>query len=120
MSTVKSWNREKDRNPEIDADIRRLTNLGTFRAYIERYLKAHPSIHQDMTLLVRQLAPTEHGVPIEIYCFTTTTDWNAYESIQADLFDHFLSIAGEFGLRSFQTPSGQDVAALASGRLPGA
>ncbi len=114
-----SWNREKDRNPEIDADIRRLTNLGTFRAYIECYLKAHPSIRQHMTLLVRQLAPTEHGIPIEIYCFTNTTDWNAYESIQADFFDHFLAIAGEFGLRSFQTPSGRDVAELASSGLPG-
>ncbi len=93
-------------------DLRRLTNLGTFRAYIERYLRAHPRIHPGMTLIVRQLAPTPTGIPIEIYCFTSTTEWAAYEGIQSDLFDHFLSIAPEFGLRAFQNPSGADVAAL--------
>jgi miniconductance mechanosensitive channel len=93
-------------------DLRRLTNLGTFRAYIERYLRAHPRIHPGMTLIVRQLAPTPTGIPIEIYCFTSTTEWAAYEGIQSDLFDHFLSIAPEFGLRAFQSPSGADVAAL--------
>ena len=109
-----SWNAEDGRDPEINADIRRLTNLGTFRAYIERYLEAHPRIHQGMTLLVRQLAPDEHGIPIEIYCFTTTTEWNAYEAIQADLFDHLLSIAPEFGLRAFQAPSGRDLESAAN------
>ncbi len=83
------------------------------QAYNECYLKAHPRIHQGMTLLVRQLAPSEGGIPIEIYCFTNTTNWNAYEAIQADLFDHLLAIAPEFGLHAFQTPSGRDLAELA-------
>jgi miniconductance mechanosensitive channel len=104
-------------NPEYGADVRRLTNLGTFRAYIERYLEAHPRIHSNgMTLLVRQLAPTELGIPIELYCFTTTTDWNAYEAIQADIFDHLLAVAPEFGLAAFQSPSGSDFAELIGGQ----
>ncbi len=103
-------------NPEFSADVRRLTNLGTFRAYIERYLDAHPRIHSNgMTLLVRQLPPSQTGIPIELYCFTTTTDWNAYESIQADIFDHLLAVAPEFGLAAFQSPSGSDLAELVGG-----
>jgi miniconductance mechanosensitive channel len=109
---LERWNQEGGRDPAINADIRRLTNIGTFRAYIERYLRAHPGIHQGMTLLVRQLSPSESGIPIEIYCFTNTTEWNAYEAIQADLFDHFLAIAPEFGLRAFQSPAGRDLAEL--------
>lgn len=91
--------------------LRRLTNLGTFRAYIECYLRDHPKIHQEMTLLVRQLEPTPTGLPIEVYCFTNTTEWNAYEGIQSDLFDHFLSVAGSFGLQAFQYPAGRDLRA---------
>jgi miniconductance mechanosensitive channel len=88
---------------------RRITNLGTFRAYCIAYLKAHPKIHQDMTFLVRQLAPTEHGLPLEIYVFTNDIRWPAYESIQADIFDHLLAVIGEFQLGVFQQPSGNDV-----------
>jgi miniconductance mechanosensitive channel len=94
------------------ANLRRLTNLGTFRAYIWSYLRNHPDIHHDMTLLVRQLQPTESGMPIEIYCFTNTTEWSAYEGVQADIFDHILAQCGEFGLRVFQAPSGSDLQAL--------
>jgi miniconductance mechanosensitive channel len=83
---------------------RRLTNLGTFRAYVEAYLENHPLIHPDMTLMVRQLTPTERGVPIEIYCFSTDKVWKNYEGIQADIFDHLLAILGEFDLRVFQYP----------------
>ena len=107
---IERWNTGRD--PDVDADVRRLTNLGTFRAYIQRYLAAHPDIHQGMTLLVRQLAPGEAGIPIEVYCFPTTTDWNAYEAIQADSFDHLVSVTSEFGLRAFQIPSGTDFRAL--------
>jgi miniconductance mechanosensitive channel len=89
---------------------RRLTNLGTFRAYCVAYLKNHPKVHkQGMTLLVRQLAPTEKGIPIELYCFTNDIAWVNYEDIQGDLFDHMLSILPEFGLSPFQSPSGADV-----------
>jgi miniconductance mechanosensitive channel len=110
---LEAHNAEDGRNPELNADIRRLTNLGTFRIYIERYLRAHAQVHQEMTLLIRQLNPTPTGIPIEIYCFTNTTNWNAYEAIQADIFDHLLAIAPEFGLRVFQSPTGSDVTHLA-------
>ena len=95
-----------------NVNLRRLTNLGTFRAYLWNYLQNHPRIHRGMTLLVRQLQPGEKGIPIEIYCFTSTTDWAEYEGIQADIFDHVLAQCGEFGLSVFQSPSGTDVAAL--------
>jgi miniconductance mechanosensitive channel len=99
---------------EVDADVnrRRLTNIGTFRAYAYNYLKHHPKIHQGMTLLVRQLAPGPEGLPIEIYCFTNTTVWAEYEDIQSDIFDHLLAIVPEFGLRLFQKPAGSDLANL--------
>jgi miniconductance mechanosensitive channel len=102
------------RDRAINANIRRLTNVGTFRAYIYNYLKNHPQIHKNMTLLVRQLDPTPQGLPIEIYCFTTTTEWNAYEDIQSDVMDHLFALAPDFGLRIFQSPSGQDVRQLAA------
>ena len=89
-------------------NMRRLTNIGTFRAYTWRYLKQHPQIHQGMTLLVRQLQPGPQGIPIELYCFTNTTAWNDYEDIQADIFDHLLAIVPEFGLRLFQQPAGTE------------
>lgn len=88
---------------------RRLTNVGTFRAYCLAYLRSHPKVHKDMTLLVRQLAPEEHGLPIEIYVFTNDTAWARYEDIQADFFDHFLSILPEFKLSAYQSPSGADL-----------
>ncbi|MDA7922258.1 mechanosensitive ion channel family protein [Verrucomicrobiales bacterium] len=87
---------------------RRLTNLGTFRAYIEAFLRHHPDINQEMTLIVRQLAPAGRGIPIEIYCFSSNKNWAAYESIQADIFDHLLAVAPEFDLRIFQEPTGLD------------
>lgn len=87
---------------------RRLTNIGTFRAYIEAYLRNHPDINQDMTLLVRQMEPTGKGLPIQVYCFSSIKEWAAYESIQADIFDHLFAVAPEFGLRVFQEPSGSD------------
>ncbi len=92
---------------------RRLTNVGTFRAYIEAYLRHHPDINQEMTLLVRQLAPDGRGLPIEIYCFSANKEWGAYESILADIFDHLFAVAPEFDLTVFQEPSGSDFASLA-------
>ena len=88
---------------------RRLTNIGTFRAYVAAYLQAHPDIHQDMTLMVRTLEPTAEGVPLEVYCFTTSTQWAVYESIQGDIFDHLLAVLPEFGLRLYQNPTGNDL-----------
>jgi miniconductance mechanosensitive channel len=93
---------------DVAVNMRRLTNIGTFRAYAWRYLKQHPQIRDDMTLLVRQLQPGPQGIPIELYCFTNTTEWNAYEDIQADIFDHLMAIIPEFGLRLFQEPAGTE------------
>lgn len=91
---------------------RALTNIGVFRAYISKYLQHHPGIHQEMTLLVRQLAPTENGLPLEIYAFTNDVNWNVYELTQADIFDHLFAVAKEFGLRVFQNPTGNDIRAI--------
>jgi miniconductance mechanosensitive channel len=93
-------------------NARRLTNVGTFRAYLKGYLRQHPRIHQGMTLLVRQLPPSSEGLPIELYVFTNTTAWGDYEDIQSDVFDHVFSIVHEFGLRVFQGPAGADFAKL--------
>ncbi len=100
---------------------RRLTNVGTFRAYIIAYLRAHPDIHPDMTFLVRQLPPTDRGLPIEIYVFSSNQEWVAYEAIQADIFDHVLAVLPEFELRAYQSPSGHDIEAATlamAGRTP--
>ncbi len=97
---------------DIIPDPRRLTNVGTFRAYVLHYLRNHPTIHQDMTLLVRQLQPGPKGLPLEIYCFSNDTDWGNYEDLQADIFDHLIASLPEFGLEAFQEPTGNDVKAL--------
>ena len=81
---------------------RQLTNIGTFRAYI------NPKIRDDLTCMVRQLTATETGLPLEVYCFANTTNWLDYEAIQADIFDHLFAIAPQFELRVFQHPSGHD------------
>jgi miniconductance mechanosensitive channel len=109
------FNAEPGRNPELNADIRRLTNLGTFRAYLLAYLNNHPKIRQDRTLIVRQLESGPQGLPLEVYCFSSDIVWANYEGIQSDIFDHFLAIAQEFGLRIFQSPSGADLAQLVAG-----
>ncbi|HRZ43420.1 MAG TPA: mechanosensitive ion channel, partial [Bacteroidales bacterium] len=88
---------------------RRQTNLGIFRAYIEAYLRSHPEINTSMTLMVRQLAPTEKGIPVEVYAFSRIKEWEYYERLQSDLFDHIISIIPEFDLRIFQEPSGRDM-----------
>ena len=92
---------------------RRLTNIGVFRSYVEAYLRQHPMIHKDMTFLIRQLSPSENGLPIEIYVFCKDTNWTAYEAIQADIFDHILAVVSEFDLRVFQEPSGSDFQKIA-------
>ena len=106
---IESYNAAKAQgDPGIIPEIRRLTNLGTFRLYVLHYLKANPRVSQEMTVLARQLEPGPKGVPIEIYCFSSDTAWANYEGLQADLFDHLIAILPEFGLRAFQEPSGSD------------
>jgi miniconductance mechanosensitive channel len=97
---------------DLIPEVRRLTNLGTFRAYVYNYVRNNPRIHPEMTLLVRQLAPTPKGVPIEIYCFTSDTQWANYEGIQADIFDHLIAVLPDFGLEAFQEPAGSDFARI--------
>jgi len=92
-------------------NLRRLTNIGTFRAYVQAYLRAHPGIHQGMTLMVRTMEPTAEGVPLELYCFTATTAWVRYEGIQGDIFDHLIAVLPEFDLRLYQSPTGHDIRA---------
>ena len=87
---------------------RRLTNIGTFRAYCTEYLKNNPMVNSDMTLLVRHLTPKESGIPIEIWTYSNTTNWIDYEGIQSDIFDHLYSILSEFNLEAYQKPSGLD------------
>jgi miniconductance mechanosensitive channel len=88
---------------------RRQTNIGVFRAYVIAYLKSNPIINQDMTFLVRQLAPTQYGLPLEIYVFSSDQRWAHYENIQADIFDHLFAALSDFDLRAFQNPSGFDM-----------
>ena len=109
---LKAYNEGLDDPGSAGVNLRRLTNIGTFRAYIRDYLKHHPKINDRMTLIVRQLQPGAEGLPIEVYAFTNDTDWVAYEDIQADIFDHIHAIAPEFGLRLYQKPAGADLAGL--------
>ena len=95
------------------ANQRRLTNIGTFRAYVTAYLRVHPGVHPGMTQMVRQMQPRAEGVPLEVYCFACTIAWVDYEAIQSDIFDHLLAILAEFGLRAYQRPSDASVRRMA-------
>jgi miniconductance mechanosensitive channel len=97
---------------DVIVNQRALTNVGTLRAYINAYLRQHPSVHQNLTIMTRQLQPTPQGLPLQLYLFTNDTKWVNYERVQADIFDHLFAILPEFGLRAFQEPSGNDVAQL--------
>lgn len=108
-SEIAAWNQSIGDMATIPANTRRTTNIGTFRAYVEAYLRGNSGVHQGMTLMVRQLPPGSDGLPIEIYCFTNTVAWVGYESIQADIFDHLYAILPEFRLRVFQSPAGSDL-----------
>ena len=105
------WNQQHGSGESV-LNLRKMTNIGTFRAYLNEYLRNHPRIRKDMTLMVRQLAPDNNGLPIEIYAFTNTVVWAEYESIQADIFDHIFAVVEEFGLRIHQSPTGNDIRAL--------
>lgn len=106
---IADWNQKLAEAGKEPVNTRRITNIGSFRAYVERYLRSHSGVKQDLTLLVCQKTPTAEGLPLEVYCFTNTTAWVAYEGIQSDIFDHLFAILPEFGLRVFQSPSGADM-----------
>lgn len=104
-----SYNQKSGNLKESLANGRRLTNIGTFRAYVLAYLQHHPLINQDLTIMARQLPPSAGGIAIEVYAFSTDKNWANYENLQADIFDHLLAVVGEFDLRVFQKPSGFDL-----------
>ena len=108
LSEIEKHNIDNNINEEGLINGRSLTNIGTFRAYVEEYLRNHASIHNEMTFLVRQLSPEADGLPIEIYVFSNDTNWVNYESIQSNIFDHLLAILSEFDLKVFQNPTGND------------
>ncbi|CAI6084907.1 Miniconductance mechanosensitive channel YbdG [Paenibacillus sp. JJ-100] len=116
LKEIEAYNTEHQVNRESNVNGRQLTNIGVFREYIHQYLKNHPKINQNMTMIVRQLAPEDRGLPLEIYAFSNDTNWSVYETVQADIFDHIFSVASTFGLRAFQNPTGHDIVQLKENR----
>lgn len=108
QNEIEAYNIKHEINRDNKVNGRALTNVGVFRAYITNYLENHNGLNHDMGLMVRQLAPSEYGLPIEIYVFTNDTRWAVYETIQSDIFDHLFAVAPEFELRVFQNPTGND------------
>lgn len=106
---IEKYNSDNQIDTSVLINGRRMTTIGVFRKYIENYLMKHPGINKEMMIMVRQLAAEDRGIPLEIYCFTTTTAWLAYESIQGDVFDHLYAAAKFFGIEIFQQPSGTDI-----------
>lgn len=115
---VEIYNKEHGIDKSNPVNGRRMTNIGTFRAYVQAYLRNHSLINQEMTFLVRQLAPTEHGLPIEIYVFSKDQIWANYEDIQGNIFDHILAVVPEFDLSVFQNPSGRDFKFVRPSEVP--
>lgn len=109
---LEETNRRLGELTEVPANRRRLTNIGTFRAYAKAYIEQHPEIRKDMLMIVRMMEPQSEGIPVEVYCFTNNTAWVEYERIQGDIFDHLLAILPEFWLRLYQAPAGSDLSRL--------
>ncbi|MCW9047144.1 MAG: mechanosensitive ion channel family protein [Gammaproteobacteria bacterium] len=112
LELIERENTTRNTDMSIDLNGRRLTNIGTFRQYLKTYLCENPNIHQEMTLMVRQLESSTEGIPIEIYAFTNTTSWEEYEAIQADIFDHVFAILPAFDLCAHESPTGYDIRGL--------
>jgi miniconductance mechanosensitive channel len=106
---IKKYNEENGIDDSSLINGRRMTNIGTFRAYAQAYLSRHPRVNTDMTFMIRHLAPDEKGLPLEVYVFSKSKEWVVYEAIQADIFDHLLAVVKEFDLRIFEYPSGGDL-----------
>lgn len=117
---LKKFNAENRIDDHVTVNRRRQTNVGVFRAYLQRYLNNLSVLNHDLTCMVRHLQPTELGLPIQIYCFSANKEWVAYEGIQADIFDHIMAIIPEFDLYVFQSPSGVDVRNLGASMRPAA
>ncbi|MFU8844218.1 MAG: mechanosensitive ion channel family protein [Bacteroidales bacterium] len=106
---IEKYNKENNIDNSVLVNGRRQTNIGIFRAYLAKYLHNHPHVHDDMTFLIRQLQPTDKGIPVEIYVFSKLQEWARYEDLQSDIFDHVMAVIPEFGLRVFQSPTGDDL-----------
>lgn len=115
---IRAYNEQHDIDNSILVNGRRQTNLGVFRAYLTAYLKSLPDVNQELTCMVRQLQPTDHGIPMELYFFCAIKDWVPYEGVQADVFDHVLAIIPEFDLQVFQSPSGRDFRRVLASHSP--
>lgn len=112
VAELTKYNRSISADTSDPVNGRRLTNIGTFRAYVTAYLKENPNINHDMIVMVRQIAPDDRGIALEVYAFTDTTEWVKYENIQSDIFDHLYAVAREFELEIYQKPSGSDIRSL--------
>ncbi|MCK9627242.1 MAG: mechanosensitive ion channel family protein [Bacteroidales bacterium] len=99
---ITSYNEENNVDNTVLVNGRRQTNIGVFRAYLRAYINNHPDINQNLTCIVRQLQPSEKGVPVEIYCFTKDKSWVNYENVQSDIFDHIMAIVDQFDLKIYQ------------------
>ena len=106
---IEKYNKDNNVDTSSLVNGRRQTNLGIFRAYLKQYLVNNPNINQELTVMVRQKAPTEFGIPIEIYCFSANKEWIAYEDIQSDIFDHVYAVIPKFDLRVYQKPSSYSI-----------
>jgi miniconductance mechanosensitive channel len=114
-SEIATDNTQKKVKTALTINGRQQTNVGLFRQYIAAYLKQHPMVNDNHTLMVRQLQPTEYGIPLEVYCFANTIVWTEYEEVQADIFDHLYAAAAYFDLQLFQSPSGKDILGISKG-----
>lgn len=112
---IEEYNRTHNVDKSVRANGRHMTNVGLYRKYIDLYLSAHPGINQSMTRMVRQLAPDEHGLPLELYCFTMDTRWVVFESVMADVFDHLLAVNQFFHLEVFENPAADDLRSVGRG-----
>lgn len=108
QSEIEAYNAEFEGDTDILVNGRRMTNIGVFRIYIDRYLRSHPGINQDMSLMVRQQPPDATGLPLQIYCFTKSVKWVEHEEVQSDIFDHLFAVASYFEISVFQSPAGED------------
>ena len=106
---IAEYNKKNNIDTSTLVNGRRQTNIGIFRAYLTEYLKQNPNLNHDLTLLVRQKDPTEFGVPLQIYCYSSQTEWTEYEAIQNDIFDHIYAVVNQFDLKVFQRPSSYSI-----------
>jgi len=114
---IQQFNKDRNVNPAFTVNGRRQTNIGVFRAYLKAYLQSRNDISNTMTTIIRQLQPTETGLPMEVYCFSRIKEWEEFEGISADIFDHIFAVIPEFELRVFQNPTGDDFRAIGKNDL---